>query len=190
MEYTNKHAARFIEGGFLIKKSGKYHNRVIVDSYEQFNHTFGDTILTNVNSKIIATQPYKNKHKCEDCGGPAQQGCHGIGEERPLLIFKVLRRRCPVLPCEIYLDDFISEYFLAHIPTRYALKCTACHEKEKKVGGYSGMTKAELKKECDEKGISYNSRTTNAVLVDLLEKSKNTVKPPAKISLKPMHVAQ
>jgi hypothetical protein len=183
MEYINKHSHRFEQIENTVKKSGKYRTEIIVTSYAQFIHTFGDTIFTNLNSKNIATQAYKDKHKCEDCGGPAEEGCHGIGEERPILITKALVNCCPVLPCKIWLEDIVVEYVRLHKSTQYALKCKLCHKNESK-------TKAELKKECDEKGISYNSRTTKAVLVDLLEKSKNTVKPPAKISLKPMHVAQ
>jgi hypothetical protein len=41
------------------------------------------------------TRAYLKKYKCQECENPCKERCHGIGEERPLLIKRALEKVYP-----------------------------------------------------------------------------------------------
>ena len=68
---------------------------------------------------------------CEDCNdNPAENRCHGLGDERPKLIRKALQRVYPDITKEISLKEILIAFLEEHRTTQFALKCKVCHDKE------------------------------------------------------------
>jgi hypothetical protein len=71
------------------------------------------------------------KHPCS-CGQPSQDRCHGVGEERGVLLQRVLDRLVFPVSLEVIVCDFLGEHKL----TGFRLQCKECHKQEgRKPGG-------------------------------------------------------
>jgi len=130
MTYQNKHTARFIEVQEKIRTSDPDF-WVINTSHDDFIRECSTTIFTNLNQKIC--RGYKKTYTCEDCGGVPEDGCHGIGEDRPILLRRALEKIWPDTSKKANMKDIKIAYLEEHKSTRYALKCKACHRAEGKV---------------------------------------------------------
>ena len=74
-----------------ITKSNKWNSKIIDTSHEDFIKDYASNVFTNL-VKNTFTNSYIKKFPCDDCTGTSTERCHGIGEERPLLIKRALEK--------------------------------------------------------------------------------------------------
>ncbi len=103
--------------------SGSSHKSVIRD--------FSHCIFTNLVHSTF-TRSYMKKHPCSDCGNPSTDRCHGIGEERPILLQRALERVWRDTSKSILLQEIIIAFLEEHKYTEFTFKCNECHKKEKR----------------------------------------------------------
>jgi hypothetical protein len=131
MTYQNPHTALFDLWIKKIQGLDKYKSTFVNTSHDDFVADFSSSIFTNINKYMMSG--YKDDRECEDCSvAPAQNGCHGLGEERPVLLQRALKRVWPDISRPITLKEIVVAYLEEHKTTKYALKCEMCHKAEKK----------------------------------------------------------
>tara|TARA_B100000902_G_scaffold364491_1_gene384496 strand:- start:12 stop:419 length:408 start_codon:yes stop_codon:yes gene_type:complete len=114
-----------------IQKRNNWNSKIIDTSHEHFIKDFGSNVFTNLVRNTF-TKTYLSKHLCSDCGECATERCHGIGEERPLLIKKALEKVWPDTKKPIMLKQIIIAFLEEHKHTSFTFKCHKCHKNEKK----------------------------------------------------------
>jgi hypothetical protein len=127
----NPHAAEIDRQIEAFQKSQKWNTKIINTSHNDFIDDFGSNVFTNFVQHTF-TKAYLKKHNCADCGGKSENRCHGIGEERPILIRRALERVWPDTSKEITLKEIMVAFLEEHKNTKFALKCRECHVKEGK----------------------------------------------------------
>ena len=173
MAYVNKHSSRIDEVIESVKNDDTYNMPIPAGvSNEQIVKTYSNHHFTNLN-KQVASQTYKKKCKCEDCGGAAENGCHGKGEERPVLLMIVLKIIRPDINKEILLKTLVIEYLKYHKQTHYAMKCVSCHKKER-MKGITNMNKGQLIEYCNELGISLSGKEIKKDLINIINVYRST----------------
>jgi hypothetical protein len=115
-----------------LKKSKKWNTRITDTSHEDLISDLSTNICTNLIQKTF-TKSYLKKHPCSDCKGQSKERCHGINEERPLLLKKALEKVYPERSMVVSLKDILVAFLDEHKATKFALKCSACHKAEVKV---------------------------------------------------------
>ncbi len=115
-----------------VRKSRKWNTKIINTSHSDFIADFGSNVFTNFVHDVF-TRAYMKKHNCADCGEKSENRCHGIGEERPMLIRRALERVWPDTNIEISMKDILIAFLEEHKNTKFALKCRECHVKEGKL---------------------------------------------------------
>lgn len=115
-----------------MKRRGKWQTKVVDTSHEDFVRDFGDCVFTNFIRNTF-TASYLKKYPCSEagCKNPSKERCHGIGEERPILIHRALRRVWPDTTKPIALQEILVAFLEEHKPTKFTFKCADCHKKEK-----------------------------------------------------------
>lgn len=113
-----------------IRKKSKWATKIINTTHEEFIADFGSNVFTNL-VKDTFTICYLKKHACSDCGNASNERCHGIGEERPLLIKRALEKVYPDITKPTSLKDIIIQFLEEHKYTKFTFKCSECHRKEK-----------------------------------------------------------
>lgn len=111
-----------------LKKSTKWNTKIIA-SHEEFIKDFGSNVFTNLIRNTF-TAAYLKKHPCSDCKVPAKERCHGIGEERPILLKRALEKVYPDTTKPIVLKEILIQFLEEHKSTKFTFKCSACHRKE------------------------------------------------------------
>jgi hypothetical protein len=130
IEYMNPHSEYINKQIIAVKNSKKWNTKIINTSHDDFVKDFSATVFTNFIKDII-TKTYMRGKICEDCNEtPAENRCHGLGDERPKLIRKALQRVYPDITKEISLKEILIAFLEEHRTTRFALKCKVCHDKE------------------------------------------------------------
>ena len=130
MTEQNPHSA-FIDKRIAdIKKSNKWKTKLTDTSHEDFIYDFGSNVFTNFVRNTF-TAAYLQKHPCSDCKNPSNERCHGIGEERPLLIKRALEKVYPDTSATITLKEILIQFLEEHKTTKFTFKCTECHRKER-----------------------------------------------------------
>jgi hypothetical protein len=115
-----------------IKKDDRWQTTIIAPStHETVRRDFSDCVFTNLVHDTF-TKSYMKKHSCSDCGQPSTDRCHGIGEERPVLLKKALARVWPDTSKPIMLKDIVIAFLEEHKHTSFTFKCRQCHKNEKK----------------------------------------------------------
>lgn len=114
-----------------IRKNKKYHSKIIDTPHDQFIKTFASNVFTNL-VRDIFTSSYIKKFPCSDCNNPSTERCHGIGEERPLLIKRALEKVWNDTSVPIIMEDIIIAFLEEHKYTKFTFKCHTCHKNEKK----------------------------------------------------------
>jgi hypothetical protein len=113
-----------------LKKQDKWNTQITNTTHEDFIKDFSSNVFTNfIRNTFTAT--YLKKHACSDCKGVSQERCHGIGEERPLLIKKALEKVYPDISKSVSLKDILIQFLEEHKTTQFTFKCSSCHRKEK-----------------------------------------------------------
>jgi hypothetical protein len=117
----NKHADEFIKKAAKIKKDGRWSLQQ-VDGPTGYVKCYSTNIYTNLIQRTFSKK-YLSQHPCA-CGKPSTDRCHGIGEERPLLLQRALDKiRFPTTH-----EEIIVAFLLEHVDTGFSLKCKTCHQ--------------------------------------------------------------
>jgi len=112
-----------------LKKSKKWNTKITETTHSDFIKDFGSNVFTNfVRNTFTAT--YLKKHPCSDCEKPSKERCHGIGDERPLLIKRALEKVYPDITKTIPLKEILIQFLEEHKSTKFTFKCSECHRKE------------------------------------------------------------
>lgn len=127
----NPHTAEIDRRIEAFRKSRKWNTKIINTSHADFIADFGSNVFTNFVHDVF-TKAYMKKHNCADCGKKTENRCHGIGEERPILIRRALERVWPDTSKEIAMKDIMIAFLEEHKNTKFALKCKVCHVNEGK----------------------------------------------------------
>ena len=115
-----------------LRKSNKWNTKITETSHENFIKDFGSNVFTNL-IRDTFTAAYLKKHTCSDCKNPSKERCHGIGEERPLLIKRALEHVYPDISKTVTLKEILIQFLEEHKTTKFTFKCSECHRKEGKV---------------------------------------------------------
>ncbi len=100
-------------------------------AHEDFIKDFNTCKCTNLVHDTF-TQKDLKQYPCSDCGAPSQERCHGIGEERAVLLRRALQRVWPDTSKVITLRTILIAFLEEHKYTQFTLKCKECHRKEPK----------------------------------------------------------
>jgi hypothetical protein len=115
-----------------IKKSNKWKSKLIDTSHEDFIKDYASNVFTNL-IKNTFTNSYIKQFPCSECGNPSTERCHGIGEERPLLLKKALEKVWSDTTKPIFLKQIVIVFLEEHKYTKFTFKCHSCHTNEKKI---------------------------------------------------------
>ena len=129
MAHVNLHS-KFIDKRISdLKKSKKWNTKITETTHEDFINDFGSNVFTNfIRNTFTAT--YLKKHPCSDCTKPSKERCHGMGEERPLLIKRALEKVYPDISKSVTLKEILIQFLEEHKTTKFTFKCSECHRKE------------------------------------------------------------
>jgi hypothetical protein len=114
-----------------LKKSKKWNTKITDTSHEDFIRDFASNVFTNFIRNTF-TAVYLKKHPCSDCKAESKERCHGIGEDRPLLIKRALEKIYPDTTKTVTLKEILAQFLEEHKKTKFTFKCTSCHRKESK----------------------------------------------------------
>ena len=96
---------------------------------------FSSCLFSNLIKNKIPKK-FVEQFKCFDCNRIAEQRCHGIGEERPVIVkraFLKLREKAETEgKDEISLKEWKIEFFEQHKGSGFNFKCIECHAVETK----------------------------------------------------------
>jgi len=114
-----------------FKKKNKWNSKLIDTSHEDFIKDYASCVFTNL-VRDTFTKSYIKKFSCCECNSPSTQRCHGIGEERPLLIKRALEKVWSDITKPIIMKEIIIAFLEEHKYTKFTFKCYKCHINEKK----------------------------------------------------------
>lgn len=112
-----------------VKKINKWNSKVIDTSHEDFIKDYASNVFTNLVRNTF-TNSYLKHFPCSDCSRPSTERCHGIGEERPLLIKKALEKIWSDTTKPIAMKEIIIAFLEEHKYTDFTFKCHTCHKRE------------------------------------------------------------
>jgi len=113
-----------------LRRSNKWSTKITDTTHEEFIRDFNANIFTNF-IRTTFTAAYLEKHPCSDCKKPSQERCHGIGDERPILIRRALERVYPDVSQTVMLREILIAFLEEHKTTKFTFKCSECHKAEK-----------------------------------------------------------
>jgi hypothetical protein len=128
MNPHSKYIDRRIED---FKKGQKWNTNITNTSHDDFIRDFNTCLLTNV-IRDTFKQTYLKKWPCADCGAASQERCHGIGEERGIMLRRALEKVYPDVSQVVKLSDIIYAFLEEHKTSSFTFKCAACHKNEKR----------------------------------------------------------
>jgi hypothetical protein len=114
-----------------IEKSNNWNSQIINTSHEDFIRDFSANVFTNL-IKNTFTKSYIKNFPCNDCGEPSTDRCHGIGEERPILLKKAIEKVWLDVKKPINIKKIIIAFLEEHKYSNFTFKCHKCHLLEKK----------------------------------------------------------
>ena len=132
LPYKNIHSDQIDKCIARTRKSTKYDLTIIDSTHEQIVSAFSTTICTNIIQKSCFTSAYLKKHPCSNCGAPSTERCHGIGEERPVLLARACAKIYPDISIRISLKAILIAFLEEHKNTKFTFMCTDCHRKDTK----------------------------------------------------------
>lgn len=97
-----------------ITKSNKWNSKLIDTSHEHFIKDYASNLFTNLVRNTF-TNSYIKKFLCGEC--------HGIGEERPLLIKRALEKVWSDTTKPIIMKEIIIAFLEEHKYTKFTFKC-------------------------------------------------------------------
>lgn len=127
--YRNPHSDYIDQRIERLRSSDKWKTLVVITEYDDFVNDFAQNVFASVIYQTF-TKAYLQKHPCSDCGGEAKERCHGIGEERPLLVHRALQNLGVKQGDTVRFLDIVVAFLEAHKNTHFTFKCSACHRAE------------------------------------------------------------
>ena len=115
-----------------IKKSNKWHSKIIDTSHQDFIKDFVSNVFTNLVRNTF-TGSYIKNFPCSDCNAVSTERCHGIGEERPILIKRALEKVWSDTSKPIIMKEILIAFLEEHKCTKFTFKCHHCHKNENKM---------------------------------------------------------
>ena len=112
-----------------IEKSKKWNSKIIDTTHTDFIKDFASNVFTNLIRNTF-TNTYIKKFPCADCGSPSTERCHGIGEERPVLIKRALEKVWADTSIPVLMKDIVMAFLEEHKYTKFTFKCHTCHKNE------------------------------------------------------------
>ena len=119
-----------------LARIGVSYESVITSTIPGFVRDYSDTVFTKVVQRCF-TRNFVQRRECAGlCGSKATQRCHGRGEERPVLLGRVLRRMCPAgcddnIRITVKLRDVVVAFLKEHKHSPgFGFKCAPCHRAE------------------------------------------------------------
>jgi len=128
-QYIDKRIADF-------KKRDKWKTKITDTSHDDFIKDFNTCLLTNV-IRDTFTKRFLKLWSCADCGGPSQERCHGLGEERGIMLRRALERVYPDTTKVITLNEIVYAFLEEHKNSAFTFKCSQCHKNEKQKKSHS-----------------------------------------------------
>ena len=119
--------------GDIKKKGNKWNSKIIDTSHEDFIKDYASNVFTNL-VRDTFTKSYIKQFTCGECNSPSTERCHGIGEERPLLIKRALEKVWSDTTKPIIMKEIIIAFLEEHKYTKFTFKCHSCHKNEKNLG--------------------------------------------------------
>ena len=132
MSFKNPHSDYIDKRITDLKKQDKWNTTITRTTHSDFIKDFGCNVFTNLIRNTF-TASYLKKNNCSDCKNSSNERCHGIGEERPLLIKRALEKVYPDITKTITLKEIIIQFLEEHKSTKFTFKCSECHRKETKL---------------------------------------------------------
>ena len=133
MSELNAHTKYIEKRMNYITKSKKWNSKLIDTSHEDFIKDYASNVFTNL-IKDTFTKSYINKFSCSECNNPSTERCHGIGDERPILIKRALEKVWIDTTKPIIMKEIIIAFLEEHKYTKFTFKCHSCHKNKKKLG--------------------------------------------------------
>jgi hypothetical protein len=132
MSYINPHS-EYIDKRIadLQKHTEKWNTKIVETSHKDFIEDFFSNVFTNFILWTF-TKAYLKKHPCSECKEPSEERCHGLGEERPILMKRALERVWPDTSKAICIREILIAFLEEHKTTKFTFKCKACHRAEPK----------------------------------------------------------
>jgi hypothetical protein len=115
-----------------IIKQSKWNSKLIDTPHEVFIRDYASNVFTNLVQNTF-TISYIKQFPCSECNSPSTERCHGIGEERPLLIKRALEKVWVDTTKPISMKEIIIAFLEEHKYTKFTFKCHDCHKKERKL---------------------------------------------------------
>lgn len=109
----------------------KFQYQVVITTHDAFISEFASCVFTNF-IRDTFTKAFVSQYVCSDCKGVPEQRCHGIGDERPVLIRRALERIWPDTTRPVVMRDVMIAFLQEHKGTKFTFKCASCHLAEKK----------------------------------------------------------
>ena len=132
MTELNKHSKYIDKRINDFTKNNKWKSKLIDTSHEDFIKDYASNVFTNLVHNTF-TNSYMKQFPC-GCGSPSTERCHGIGEERPLLIKRALEKVWSDTTKPISMLVIVIAFLEEHKYTKFTFKCHDCHRNEKKLG--------------------------------------------------------
>lgn len=130
MSFKNPHSEYIDKQISHYKTKDKWNTKITQTTHNDFIKDFGSSVFTNFIQSAF-TKKYLKNHPCSDCGLPSKERCHGIGEERPVLIRRALEKVYPDITKTVTLKEVLIQFLEEHKTTQFTFKCKECHLKEK-----------------------------------------------------------
>ena len=131
MAHINPHSDFIDKRIYDLQKSNKWKTQIINTSHEDFIKDFASNVFTNFVRNTF-TGAYLKKHPCSDCKKESKERCHGIGEDRPLLIKRALEKVYPDITKSVTMKQVLIAFLEEHKTTQFTFKCSHCHRNENK----------------------------------------------------------
>ena len=128
---TNVHSKYIDKRIQDLQKRERFNSKLIDTSHEDFIKDYASNVFTNL-IRDTFTNSYIKDFPCSDCGNHSTERCHGIGEERPLLIKRALEKVWSDTTKPIMMKEIIIAFLEEHKYTNFTFKCHNCHKNEKK----------------------------------------------------------
>jgi len=132
MSFINPHS-EYIDTRIakLRTQTDKWNTKIVDTTHGEFIEDFYCNVFTNFVQKIF-TEGYLKKNPCSECKKPSEHRCHGLGEERPILIQRALERIWPDTSKPICMREILIAFLEEHKMTKFTFKCKECHAAEPK----------------------------------------------------------
>jgi hypothetical protein len=130
--FRNQHSKYITKRIHKLRKSKKWGTKVMFKNRKEFVQDYSGSLFAKIINDNF-TKAYVQSFQCPDCGDVAKERCHGVGEERPILVERALRRCKAKCNTPVVLKDIIIAFMEEHKTTQFTFKCTNCHKKETSV---------------------------------------------------------